>query len=324
MNGSDESILSGEDAALSNLRGPLLHAADRDHDCNRNDTTLDTAIQQRMDATADERLLLAAVPVVSTLTCTADDATTANNDNSNDSNDNNDSDTPQQIAGVCMVTSEQVWFVANDVHDAAHDLAVAAAAIDLHAVQAEPAVAVYIQLRAGATASHDGGGALLEWTLQLAANNGEAAAQTLFEALAELVELHPITDDTDDYNMMAGNNNAGGAASGMMMMMMGAGGVGGAGTGGAGGGGEWMGADGVLGTDAVMQMAATNGVAVGAGAQDENDHDLNEEQQRQAMLERFDEMLVVPDDLVVAQEQGDNQEQKDNGQFDDAEDDDIL
>lgn len=264
---SSESILRGEDAALSNLRGALLQsaAADAPPGTCSSSAVQDAALEQRLDASEQERVLHTITAVTCSLT----------------GHEHGDDDFTA-VTGSCIVTSQQVWFVADSQKDAQYDTAVDAAAIDLHAVQAEPSFQLYIQLHAATDED-----VLLEWTLQPAT---EATTQSLFDALTDLVSLHPANDAADDDYMMNAATGGGGGAEGLM--------------------GEWMGADGPMSAQQAMEMMNGAGAANGAGGDDE----------RQAMLERLGDMLVVPDDLVIADDAGEEVQ----GQFDDAEDDAIL
>jgi hypothetical protein len=103
-----------------------------------------------------------------------------------DSDDDDDAFT--DIAGQVFVTKSQVLIVSTSSSE--HDLVIGACNIQLHALQDEPQLSVYLQLGDDSN--------VLEVTIALAQ---EKDGQVLFDALCKLVSLHPIPqDDEDDDN----------------------------------------------------------------------------------------------------------------------------
>jgi hypothetical protein len=293
------SIRRGQDAGLSNLRAILSNSSHGTSD------TVKAALEQFLDASKEERLLHHLLAVQASLTGSDDD----------DDNVVDESHDFTRIAGYTAVTSEQVIFLARDAANAAYDLAIDAACIDLHAVQQEPVVSVYLQITNPDAVDEEA--SPLELTLEHTNtttnnnkdNNDNAAdldpqsvSQTLFDALSALVSLHPVDPNDDMMDM----NMRGGSAGGMMGMGMG-----------MNMGGEWMGADGIMDDSDVDDLMVVRAANSNGG---EYSHD-GPDQERLAMLDRLDNMLQVPDDLVVA-EDDDHHENGVEGQFDDAEDED--
>jgi hypothetical protein len=321
---SDEeggSIRRGEDAGLFNLRAILSNASNNgnnnsDDDANHN-MTREAAFTQFLDASKEERILQNLIAVQASLTGSDD----------NDSHAHIDGETDQaqaasticdftRIAGFTAVTSEQIIFLARDAAHAGHDLAIDAACIDLHAVQQEPVVSVYLQITNPDAVDEEA--SPLELTLEAMPdvatsitnandadkddnNNADldpqSVSQTLFDALSALVELHPV-DPNDDMMDMGGGSGGGGF--GVMAGM--------------GMGGEWMGADGIMDDSDVDDLMVVRAAANGTDNNSNGGGDAH-----QAMLDRLDNMLEVPDDLVVADE--DDNAAVVEGQFDDAEED---
>jgi hypothetical protein len=289
------SIRRGEDADLSNLRATLS---------NGNSDTQETkaALEQLLDASKEERILHNLVAIQASLTG-SDDDDDVNVDDSQVNEIGESTNDFSKIAGYTCVTSEQIIFLARDATHAAHDLAIDAACIDLHAVQQEPVVSVYIQIT-NPDAKEEA--SPLELTLEPNIGddadadgdddddtfNRESVSQTIFDALSALVSLHPL--DPNDDMMDTGGGFAGGGAGAM--------------------GGEWMGADGIMDDDDVDDMMVMRAPGNGSG----ND---GSDRERQAMLERLDNMLLVPDDLVVAEDNNNGDAGVVDGQFDDAEED---
>jgi hypothetical protein len=292
----EASIRRGEDAGLSNLRAIL----------NNSDTVTEVreaALEQFLDASKEERMLHNLLAIQATVTGEEDES---------DCNFTH-------VDGYTAVTSEQIFFLARDASNAAHDIAIDAACIDLHAVQQEPVVAVYIQITDPDAVDEEA--SPLEMTLEPNSNSTkdnvddsdadsdpQTVSQTLFDALSDLVCLHPV-DPNDDMTDM----NMGGMNMENMVGMTG----GSAGMGTGMGNGEWMGADGIMDDSDVDDMMVVRATA--SNSNGGNEEDGSEQDHHAAMLDRLDNMLEVPDDLVVADEDNDNDVVE--GQFDDAEDD---
>ena len=194
------------------------------------------------------------------------------------------------IEGEVFVTRTQVLFVAKDQDQAEHDIAIGASCIVLHAMMEEPQMAVYLQIsdensdnaqQAVMFGNPDdteedygendngveGGSGPLEATIEPVEQED---CQRLFDSLCKLVALHPMQDDEDDEGFMGG-----------------------------GGGGMFGGGD-----DLIFAPAAA------AGASTVSSDDGSEgatETERDAMLERLDNLLVVRPEFEIQ-----------DGQFDDA------
>lgn len=182
-----------------------------------------------------------------------------------------ESSQPTPVAGDVYVSESQVLFVASDDHGNYHDFAIGATCIHLHAMMEDPEVAVYLQLTDDGRDEES-----LEVTLTpLDPEN----CQTLFDALCKLVSLHPIPEADDDGNGMDG--------------LFG------------GGGGDVMMSD-------ELVWAPSVGFGSVGGVHDDEEHELGgaTEEERAAMLERLDDLLVVRPEFEFQE-----------GQFEDAEDD---
>lgn len=171
----------------------------------------------------------------------------------------------ENAQGISYITDDSFLFQCSPDYSVSMD----AECILLHA-QAEDDCVLYLQL--SEPSQNDDGSEVMELTLTLETADD---CQKLFDALSQLVSLHPVHDDDDD---------GGGAAAGMMMMM------------GMGNGHEEN-----YGDDMVVAQREFQASSV-------------TEEERDAMLDRLDTMLVVPPHL-------EQQDYGGGGQFDDAEDD---
>lgn len=170
--------------------------------------------------------------------------------------------------GVAYLTNDALLFQCSPDYSVSID----AECILLHA-QAEDDKVLYLQLCEPSSISADS--EVMEMTLTL---ESATACKQLFEALSQLVSLHPVYDDDDDPNDTGGG----------MMMMMG-----------------MNGPEENYGDDMIV-----------AAAHQQQDGDDANEGERNAMLDRLDNMLTVPPHLEHNDDDG-----EDGGQFDDAEDD---
>jgi hypothetical protein len=254
-NRNENSIRRREDADLSVLRAAFQ---------SRSPEAAYTALQQFLGQ-PDERILHQTILVTSRQQTTDDDSASAD-----------------QIVcqGRFVVTNERVIFWSDNNADG--DLVVPAECIDLHALscgdsnddtteQEESRTSLYLQIRSDSDRLDSD---LIEWTVlpqEQATDDHQAATQALFDALSELISLHPIdpNGDMDDE-----------------------------------------------GEDEMIVAPPSR--------YDDREATLEE---RQAMLERLDRLLVIPaelDDSEAVEGQFDDAEaDEDEGQFDDADDDDI-
>jgi hypothetical protein len=161
----------------------LLQGELADLEALRNIDSQSMALEQRGE------LLSTASGIPCKTTCTE------NNDDDNEDNDEDSgfTDTPGQV----FVTKSQVLIVSTSSSE--HDLVIGACQIQLHALQDEPQLSVYLQLGDG----DDGN--VLEVTIAPAQ---ETDGQVLFDALCKLVSLHPIPQDDGDDNTDDDNDDA--------------------------------------------------------------------------------------------------------------------
>lgn len=179
--------------------------------------------------------------------------------------------------GHVFVTTAQLLFV--ELNGSEHDLAIGACTIQLHALQDEPEQCLYLQL--GGSSQQQGDDGDDDGVLEVSfVPSTEEDAQRLFHALCKLVSRYPIEVDDDENDHPGGMMGAGGG--GMLMM-----------------GDDDDGNDGLIWAPSSEQTEDTDGGA--------------SEQERQAMLDRLDNLLVVDPKYEI--DSGDD----DNGQFDDAE-----
>ncbi|GKY97087.1 hypothetical protein MPSEU_000667200 [Mayamaea pseudoterrestris] len=183
------------------------------------------------------------------------------------------------VHGTLVLTSERVMFWACDASQEAHDFAMDAACIELHALQEEPEMAVYIQAQDN-DANDDA--APLEVTIVPIDSNSSSsessdACQEIFDALCKLVSMHPIDPNENDegnaFEMMLGAFNQGNNDDNMMF----------------------------------YSAEATTDMMEGDATLDE----------RERMLQRLDDLLVVPPEL-------ERNSDDDGGQFSDADDSENL
>jgi hypothetical protein len=322
------SIRRGEDAGLFNLRAILSNNSNNGTNSedanvnNNNSTTREAAFTQFLDASKEERIIHNLLAVQASLTGSDDDDSHANVDGEATEASTAAIVDFTNIAGYTAVTSEQIIFVARDNANAAHDLAIDAACIDLHAVQQEPVISVYLQITNPDAVDEEA--SPLELTLEAVKDDDtdkddsnddgdnldtQSVSQTLFDALSSLVELHPV-DPNDDMMDMGGGSGMGGGGQGFGVM---------AGMGMGMGEGEWMGADGIMDDSDVDDLMVVRGAAANGSNNSNSNNGGEHNDAHHVMLDRLDNMLEVPDDLVVADE--DNNAAVVEGQFDDAEED---
>mmetsp|Transcript_21967 Transcript_21967/g.36351 ORF Transcript_21967/g.36351 Transcript_21967/m.36351 type:complete len:270 (-) Transcript_21967:57-866(-) len=185
-------------------------------------------------------------------------------------------------SGMAVITEDALLFQCSQNSD--YSVAMDAECILLHA-QAEDDCVLYLQLAEEANNNNiaPGDEEVMELTLTLESAND---CQQIFDALSQLVSLHPVHDNDD-------NDDADNSAAGMMMMMMG------------------NGHEENYGDDMVVAERQLREQTAGETTEDE---------ERNAMLDRLDTMLVVPPHLEQPNEQGADDDDGE-GQFDDAEDD---
>lgn len=255
-------VLRGSEAGLDLLRACSMKTSDA--------TVLATALEQHLKSSREERVLFGPIHVKASL-----------QEQAGGEDDNPDSNSVKETRGRLVVTSARILFWSTDEKDESatggdeDNLAVGAVSIDLHALTEADAPSVYLQL----SDEHD---SMFEWTVQPTQDDDvggkdDDTCQALFDALSELVSLHPVDPNESD--------EANGSAFGMGMF-----------------GGGTPGEDFIIADPEVEEPPESTDV------------------ERQAMLDRLDDLLVVPPEfeqpIIMAVE----------GQFDDAEDedDDLL
>lgn len=197
------------------------------------------------------------------------------------------------VSGKAVVTDHQFLFVSKN--DEQYDMAVDAECIQLHAQGGDDTPSFYLQFQPTIGGSNNDGEQLLELTLELQSTSD---CQTLFEGLSRLLSMHPIDDDGEDDDAHPNGDYYG--KEDMILRTMG------------------------LGEDDTMPSIESQQRHQQQNPSGDNDSHMmmnNEptEEERQAMLDRLDSLLVVPPHLEVPQHPGDVE-----GQFDDAEDDPLL
>ena len=148
--------------------------------------------------------------------------------------------------------------------------------------------------------SEDGDGTIEVYFKPTIANEGESQCnkcQSLFDSLTKLASLNPVGDSDDGVgglfsmlSLMAGGGANGGDDNGMVFANHN---------------------DEDSDDEMVVRLGGSNNLV-------ENDDDSSEgapDEERQAMLQRLDDLLVVPPELEIPSD--------DDGQFDDAEEDEV-
>jgi Regulator of volume decrease after cellular swelling len=195
--------------------------------------------------------------------------------------------------GILYLSSSQILFVAQGSENfpgesvVENDVAIGASCIILHAMMDEPEPGVYLQLTDEADDSQT---SPLELSIT-PIENETVNCQQLFDCICRLVSQWPVdVDDDDDQHDHGGGGGFGFAFGGD----------------GGGGDGGWMTADGFIdddgddGRDDLVWALSTTG-----DTEKENDGGATVEE-RAALLERLDNLLVVPQEMEIP------------GQFDDA------
>lgn len=263
MSSIDETAIQWRQAAnLSVLRASFK---------SNSEFTSKAALQQFLDP--EERILHGPVHVVRRQQSTVEFEPSENGD------------VRDSCQGQFVITSERLIFWGDESED--NDAIVPAECIDLHAIASAPAdvedeanphqddsTSLYLQLRSDSECSEPD---LIEWTIfpqVIPPEDHEAAIQRLFDALSELISLHPIDpnddmDDDDDEDEMI----------------------------------------------VAPPCRADGGISATL-------------EEREAMLDRLDRLLVVPKELerhddVAEYDDGKSTEATAEGQFDDADDDEV-
>lgn len=189
------------------------------------------------------------------------------------------STTASYLEGEVFVTSSQLLFLANSPSSTAgptvdsfnEDIAIGATCIHLHAMADEPELSVYLQLTEG------GGGAGPDQTSELTLIPLESdGCQTLFDALCKLVSKHPLPVDDDEEDGAGFGGWAGGGMEGFVM------------------------------SDDLVWAPAPGFGRVNSQAPDDDEDEGATEEERAAMLDRLDNLLVVRPEFDIQE-----------GQFDD-------
>jgi Regulator of volume decrease after cellular swelling len=279
---SDGTIWYGECANLSSFRVA---------DASLRQSALEQSLHDR-----EETILLGPVPVLAQFKL--------------DSQDDKYDDEPEFIPGSVVITSQQLLFWQDATEEPLHDLRVDAVCIDLHALTQStttsnvdgdddpnsPPTAIYIQMSNGGDDSErpDGTTDLFELTLRPDSEDDPASLenslQRMFQAIATLISLNPIDPNELD---------------------------------------EPTGAESFMSDGPIMSADPFDDV----GDDDNHDDDLwiapssyvfsgreATPEERDVMLERLDNLLIVPEEL----ESNEPSYSNDNGQFDDADSDTDL
>ncbi len=195
------------------------------------------------------------------------------------------------IIGQLIVSTKRVFFIACSEKDIEKDFVVDAQCISLHAMMSEPDHSVYCQL---ADDNEDDeeytGPSEIFFYPQISSNEAQEKitdkedskrnlSQLLFDSFTELINLNPVFDE---------NENDGGAAGGLMAML-----------GMLSGNSQYDEDD-----DMICRVDPSN-IIMGTGEENQNDNDPSSNERTQ-MLERLDNLLVVPPEYEI------------DGQFDDA------
>ena len=245
-------------------------------------------------------------------------------------------DTDASSKGHLFVTTRRILFLSTSSSSDENDTAIDAGCVVLHALSEceERGWHVYCQLDDGSDGSAGSGGndeksipdeayfyPSPDQILEGAEGGQKDACQRLFDAFSALASLNPIYGDDD-------GNAGGGSGGGFFGMMAGMGGMM-MGDGDEEGGMMMMGGAGGDGDNDDMVCRLGEGINLSGGfgpTTDTNgDGGSATEEERAAMLQRLDGMLVVPAEYEIAS--GEENENGQGGQFDDAEeesDDDIL
>jgi Regulator of volume decrease after cellular swelling len=270
--------------------GTIWHGAGANlSSCRVADTLLRQSALEQSLHDREETILLGPVPVLAQF--------------KHNNQDDNEDDEPEFIPGSVVITSQQLLFWQDAAEEPFHDLRVDAVCIDLHALTQtsnvddgdadSPPTAIYIQMSNGGDDSEqtDGTTDLIELTLRPDSEDDPASLndslQRFFQAIATLISLNPIDPNELDEPT--------GAESFMLD-------------------GPIMSADPFHDDDDVdnddddLWIAPPSRVFAGREATPE---------ERDAMLERLDNLLIVPEEL----ESNEPSYVNGNGQFDDADSD---
>ena len=191
------------------------------------------------------------------------------------------------VEGQVFVTTKRAFFVAHDKQHASSDFSMNAFCISLHALMSEPTHSIYCQLNEEVRGSDDEEGPTSKEVIiepLCADGENQSSCQQIFDSLSKLISLNPMEDD-DDGEFGSGGGSGLSAMLGMMAD--------------AYGGGDEDDDDDMICRIDTDQMATTN--------------DTNEDEEgasaaaRRKMLEKLDNVLVVPPEYDL------------DGQFDDAE-----
>ena len=176
--------------------------------------------------------------------------------------------------------------MAHDKQDASSDFSMNAFCISLHALMSEPTHSIYCQLNDEVGGSNDDeeGPTSKEVIIEPSCADGEnqTSCQKIFDSLSKLISLNPMVDD-DDSDFGSGGGNGLAAMLGMMAD--------------AYGGGD--------DNDDMICRIDTDQMVTAANA--DEDEGGGSAAARRKMLEKLDNVLVVPPEYDL------------DGQFDDAE-----
>ena len=335
------SVVTGDNSNNSSNSRVQYGAADKSATTEEGRTTTSSLLQTFFDERGGEPLL--ATPMNVTVSCNDSSASSSDegdgdndddrdcgkdsqyvNDDDDDEQkadgDNNDNETADAtsefeknntkstvLRGHIFISSSQLLFVAASVPASKGstsssidngDIAIGATCITLHAMMDDPEPAVYLQLSDGDDEDDEdeGGVGPLELTITPTEDDRADNCQKLFDRICQLVSQWPVNVDDDDDN---GGNNIFGSGIGAGFGALGIG---------FDGEGGWMTAHGLVDGDG--NDDGGNDDLVWAEPDNDEDADADDgatQEERDAMLERLDNLLVVPQEMEI------------EGQFDDAE-----
>ncbi|KAG7354205.1 regulator of volume decrease after cellular swelling [Nitzschia inconspicua] len=304
-------VLRGSAAQLSALRqlegselqdvffreryGEYLYTPTANNNNNNNNNT--TTIAASVDGTVENSYLLLEHSIPVTLRREQSSGTdTDKNGNRNTTTTTTTTTTTMclEVTGRVFVTTCQLLFVADDPAQLDSDMAIGASCILLHAMMDDPQMAVYLQLHDDdhddEDDNDDNNGGPTEITLIPSPvhdneDNDDDACQRLFKSLCKLVAMHPTMGDDDDDDDDYGNDEF---------------------ESGFGGFGAFH-----TGNDLIWppsSSSSTNNNTV-SGIVEMEDNDIIIEEgaatpdERAAMLNRLDNLLVVRPDLEIQEDQ---------------------
>jgi hypothetical protein len=209
----------------------------------------------------------------------------------------------KDIVGRLLITTKRAFFIANNERDIDKDLSIDAQCISLHAMMTEPDVSVYCQLADENECDEDyvGPVEIIFKPLIVTTDDGtniedekKRLSSLIFESLTKLINFNPV-EDAD------GNDGAAGGLASMLAMM---------------GNSDDDNDD----VDMICRIDPNEVIAADDVQKKEEALKSNE---RTRMLDHLDNLLVVPPEYEIPEDQFDDADDEDiiSGQFDDADED---